>query len=141
MNMGHAAYNRGTQVIRRQIDQQIDAARPDIEARHERETARETIEALRQELETARAEHIVTAEQLAAALDEEKTLRTRAEELAAHYKDRMKTVQKALSETTHNRNKLSAIARTFRTMHPEQYADIRQHAEELYPHTFKPCTD
>lgn len=139
--MGHAAYNRGTQVIRRQIDQQVNDALHGIEARHERETARETIAALRQELETARTEHIATAERLAAALDNEQTLRTRAEELAAHYKDRMKTVQKALSETTHNRNKLSAIARTFRRMHPEKYADIRQDAEELYPNIFKPYTD
>lgn len=136
--MGHAAYARGTQVIRRQTDAEILGNRPAIDTRHERETARETIAALRQELETARAEHIATAERLAAALDEEQTLRTRAEELASHYKERMQIVQKALSETTHNRNRLSAIARTFRRMHPEQYADIRQHAEELYPNTFKP---
>ena len=112
--------------------------RTEHEARHERETARETVAALRQELEAARAEHIATAQRLAKALDEEQGQRTRAEELAAHYKELYRSLRIGHRDLTYNHNKLNTIAVTFRRMHPEQYADIRQHAEELYPNTFKP---
>jgi chromosome segregation ATPase len=136
--MGVASYNRGTKVIREQISREAAEIAPAVYARHERETAKETIESLRQQLAASIAENAATTERFTSELDDTKNELANSKQTAAHYKERMKTAQKALAETTHNRNKLSAIARTFRRMHPEQYADIRQHAEELYPNTFRP---
>lgn len=66
--MGHAAYKRGTQVIRDQIDRDVQQFIPASNARHERELQREEIASLKHQLQEAHAQQERERETYAAAL-------------------------------------------------------------------------
>ncbi len=81
--MGHAAYNRGTQVIRRQTDEQAHDARPAIDARHQHEINRQTIADLKRQLEAARTQREQERETYAATLSSLSEASQEIETLAA----------------------------------------------------------
>lgn len=122
-----AAYNRGTQVIRRQADEQAQDARPAIDARHQREIDKETIASLQRQLDEAHAQQERERETYAAALAELSNASIEIEILTTQMAIRYEALSQCRIRRDHYRSKWQKLSDICRAgMTPEQF-----HAAEL----------